>query len=200
MGMKFEDIGLSKLTEYSLMLAKKISESGYVPDHVLYVERVGLFLGHDIATYFNCSISGICSSRSGSSVKSKAKILLRYLPRAATHFLRNLELKSNIHGVKKERNVYIENVFPPKGKNLLIVDDAVDTGFSLKAVCDFLILKGYEKVNLKTAVITTTGNHTVCRPDFSLFEQVNLAFPWSYDSREYNETWKVYATLKAKVL
>ena len=197
--MKIEDIGLSKLTEYSLMLAKKVDESGYVPDHVLYVERVGLFAGHEIARCFGCSISGILSSRSGTSFKSKAKVFLRYLPRPVTHFLRKFELKSNIHGVKKERNVGVENELPPKGKKLLVVDDAVDTGFSLKAVYDFLLAHGYERDEIRTAVLTTTQEDPVWRPDISLFEQVTFAFPWSYDSREYKASWELYDHLKQKI-
>jgi len=197
--MKIEDIGLSKLTEYSLMLAEKVRESGYVPEHVLYVERVGLFAGHEIANHFNCGISGICSSRSGTSIKSTAKLFLRYLPRPMTHLLRNFEFKSNVHGVKKERNVTIESEFPPKEKKILVVDDAIDTGHSIKAVIDFLITHGYERGKLRTAVITTTQENPVWSPDISLFEQITFAFPWSYDSREYNEAWIRYDNIKATI-
>lgn len=197
--MKIEDIGLSKLADYSVMLAEKVGEAGYVPEHVLYVERVGLFPGHEIANHFNCGISGILSSRSGTSLKFKAKVFLRYLPRPVTHLLRNFEVKSNIHGVKKDRNVGVEGKLPPKGKKLLIVDDAVDTGYSLKAVYDFLITHGYEREEVRTAVLTTTQENPVCRPDISLFERVTFAFPWSYDSTEYNASWELYEHLKQKI-
>ena len=196
---KIKDIGLAKIFEYSLMLAKMIDEDGYRPDHVLYVERVGLFPGHEIAKYFGCSISGIKSSRSGTSIKSKAKILLRYLPKPMTHLLRNIEIKSNFHGIKKERNVYIESEFPEKGKKILIVDDAVDTGFSLNAALNYLETNGYLRSLIKTAVLTTTQKSPVCRPDITLFHQIDFSFPWSYDSMEYNKSWKLYEHLKNTV-
>jgi hypoxanthine phosphoribosyltransferase len=195
LGKKVKDVNLSKLKEHSILLAKKVHETEYIPEHVLYVERVGLFPGTEIAKFFGCPISGIAASRSGTSVKSRLKIILRYLPRPITHFLRNLEIKSNMHGIKKERNVYVANRMPPKGKKLLVVDDAIDTGNSLKAVVDFLLEREYEPKNIRKAVLTTTAEKPIYRADISLFESC-FAFPWSYDSREYNAAWRRYHQLK----
>lgn len=195
-----EDVSLAKLRSYSRKLALKINENGYVPNHVLYVERAGLLVGYEVAEFFNCTMSGICSSRSGHSLKSKAKIILRYLPRTITHLLRNIEFKSKVHTIKRERSVYIESQLPPKEKNILLVDDAIDTGYSLKAVLDFLITKGYRRRDIKTAVLTTTQNNVICKADISLFDQVSFAFPWSYDSKEYDQAWKLYETIKASMI
>ena len=200
LGTSIEDVSLAKLRSYSYELALKIKESGYVPNHVLCVERAGLLVGYEIASFFNCTISGIYSSRSGHFLKSKVRIILRYLPRAVTHLLRDIEFKSKVHTIKSERSVYIESQLPPKGKKILLVDDAIDTGYSLKAVLDFLIAKGYRKDDIKTAVLTTTQNDVICRADISLFDQVSFAFPWSYDSKEYDRTWKLYETIKASMI
>jgi len=185
-GTSFEDISLTKLRNYSHKLALKVNDSGCVPD--------------EIASFFDCTMSGIYSSRSGHSLKSKAKIILRYLPRAVTHLLRDIEFKSKVHTIKSERSVYIESQLPPKGKNILLVDDAIDTGYSLKAVLDFLIAKGYRRGHIKTAVLTTTQNNVICKADISLFDRVSFAFPWSYDSKEYDRTWKLYETIKASMI
>jgi len=200
LGTSIEDVSLAELGNYSRKLALKIKESGYVPTHVLCVERAGLLVGYEVANFFECTMSGIYSSRSGHSLKSKAKIILRYLPRSVTHLLRNIEFKSKVHEIKKDRHVYIESQFPPKGKNLLLVDDAIDTGYSLKAVLDFMETQGYNRQHIKIAVLTTTLNNPVCRPDISLFDQVSFAFPWSYDSKEYDRTWKLYDTIKASMI
>lgn len=198
-GKNIEDINLLRIKEYSLRLAQRVNDSGYVPDHILYIERAGLLVGYEIAKYFDCNISGIYSSRSGQSIKSRAKVILRYLPRAVTHLLRNIEIKSNIHAIKKERNVYMGNLYPPNGRNILVVDDAIDTGYSLKAVLDFLLSKGYDRSHIKTAVLTTTLNGPIFWADISLFEQVSFVFPWSPDSKEYSQTWRLYEQLKASI-
>ena len=200
LGTSIEDVSIAELRNYSHELALKIKESGYVPNHVLCVERAGLLVGYEIASFFNCTMSGIYSSRSGHSLKSRAKIILRYLPRTITHLLRNIEFKSKVHEIKKDRHVYIENQLPPKGNKILLVDDAIDTGYSLKAVLDFLIAKGYCKDDIKIAVLTTTQNDVICRADISLFDHVSFAFPWSYDSKEYDRTWKLYETIKSSMI
>ena len=193
------DISLSQIKEYSLTLAQKVSRSGWMPDHVLYVERAGLFLGYVVSRYFDCSISGIYCGRFGRPLKSKIKIILRRLPRAVTHLLREIEIKSNIHAIKDGRKVYIENLYPPQGKNLLIVDDAIDTGYSAKEILRFLLNRGYHRDNIKLSVLTNTYKNSTCQADISLFDHVKFAFPWSYDSREYNRAWTLYHKYKSSI-
>ena len=193
---KVIDVDLKELRKMSRDLAKTVQKSGFEPEHILYVERAGLLVGFEMAAFFQCGISGIVSQRSGSSAKSKFKFILRLLPRFVTHFLRQLELKSNIHGIKKERRISCENEMPPRGKRILLVDDALDTGHSLVAVLDFLKTRGYSRKDIRVAVLTTTGATPALRADFSLLDQIVCAFPWSYDSRQYAETQGVYRAEK----
>lgn len=193
---KVLDVDLDELKNMSLRLAKDMENRGFTPEHILYIERAGLLIGFEMAAYFGCSISGIHSKRYGSSAKSLVKPILKRLPRFLTHMLRQLELKSNIHHVKKERQVFCEHEMPPRDKSILVVDDALDTGHSLVAVLDFLKNQGYDPSNIKTAVLTVTGKDQVLRPDFTLLEGIACAFPWSYDSRQYEETKGVYNTQK----
>lgn len=196
---KITDISLSQIEEHSLCLAHKVSSSGWAPDHILYVERAGLFIGYVVSRYFDCSISGIYCGRSGRLLKSKTRIILRLLPRAMTHLLREIEIKSNIHSIKDGRKVYIESVYPPEGKKLLIIDDAIDTGYSAKEILRFLLNRGYQRNNIKLSVLTNTYKSSTCQADISLFDQVKFAFPWSYDSREYNRAWKLYDEYKSSI-
>ena len=193
---KIEDLTLSDLNKFSVSLAKRVLAKDYAVDHVLYLERAGLFVGDVIAKYFDCTISGIYASRSGGLVKSKVKDLLRILPRCFTHLLRKIEIYSNFHQVKKDRHVHIKGVCPSPGKNILIVDDAIDTGFSFKSVYDFLILKDHNPGKIKTAVLTTTSDTPIFKADISLFNRKTFAFPWSFDSKEYNATWQLYKEIK----
>ena len=196
---RIKDISLSQIKEYSLMLAHKVSTSGWMPDHILYVERAGLFIGYVVSRYFDCSISGIYCGRSGNFLKSKIRIILSLLPIAVTHMLREIEIKSNIHYINDRRKVYIESLYPPQGKNVLIVDDAIDTGYSAKKILRFLLNRGYQRDNIKIAVITNTLKNSTCQADISLFDQMRFAFPWSYDSREYNRAWTLYDEYKSSI-
>ena len=190
------NIHIEELKLYSHKLAVKIQESGYIPDHILYVERAGLFIGYEIADYFSCSISGIYSSRSGGNLKAKFQFILKFLPKLITNFLREIEIKSSVHDIKKNRNVYVEGIFPPKEKKILLVDDAIDSGHSMMSISDYLTTKGYNTKNIKIAVLTTTHKQSVCKPDYSLFEKTICAGPWSYDSKEYKQCWELYSKLK----
>ena len=200
MDQGIKDINLEQIEEYSLHLAHKVGNSGWIPDHILYVERAGLFIGHAVSDYFDCSISGIYCGRTGTFFKSKIKIVLRLLPRVVTHLLREIEIKSKIHSMYEDRKVYIEGLYPPQDKNLLIVDDAIDTGYSAENIFSFLLGNGYHKEQIKIAVLTNTYRDSACRADISLFDQVKFAFPWSYDSREYIRAWKLYNEYKSSIV
>jgi hypoxanthine phosphoribosyltransferase len=200
MHQRINDISLKQIAEYSIRLAHKIGEIGWLPEHILYVERAGLFVGHIVSNYFNCNISGVYCSRSGTFLKSKMKTAFRTLPRTVTHLLREIEIKSNIHSLYKERKVNIIGQYPPQDRNLLIVDDAVDTGYSIKEILDFLIGMGYKKERIKIAVLAMTRKNSARTADIFLFEKMKFAFPWSYDSREYAIAWKLYDDYKASIV
>lgn len=194
-----KDIDLFKLKDLSYDLAKKVNKSDFKPQHILYIERAGLFIAHEIASYYSCPLSGIYANRTGTKIKSKIRFILRHLPRSITHLLLQIELRSNVHAVKKERNVYMEVELPSKELDMLLVDDAVDTGFSLNAVLKFLKTNGYVGDKMKTAVLTTTQKDPISRPDITLFEEITFAFPWSYDSREFKEAWMLYNKIKTSI-
>lgn len=196
---KIKHISLLELNELALNLARQVESSGFVPQHILYIERVGLFFAYDISKYFSCSISGIKASRSGGSVKSKLSFILRYMPNFATDILRRIEERSGIHSSINNRQVEISSILPPKGKKILIIDDAIDTGNSMRAVIAYLVSEGYNRSFLKSAVITNTKETPSFTSDFALFNFVSCAFPWSYASKEFKKAWKLYANLISSI-
>lgn len=197
--IQIKELSLSELKHYSHKLAERVEESGFIPQHILYVERAGLLIGVEMADHFKCSISGINASRYGGGTKSQLKIVLRYLPRFITHFLRRIEMNSNVHGVKSERNISYEDGAPPKGKAILLVDDAIDTGNSVQEILKFLKSAGYETEKIKVAVLTTTHPDPIRKADITLFDQIACAYPWSYDSREYTKAWQLYDKKKEQL-
>lgn len=187
-----KEIALTLLPTYSAQLADKVAQSGFSPDHVLFVERGGLLIGVEIAAYFGCVVSGISATRSGRTSKAALKSLLCYLPRSIANLLRRIEIYSGIHRLNSNRAVSVEGELPGRDKKILIVDDALDTGYSIRAIVDYLADKGYKSGLIKVAVITTTSATPVFPADYSLFEKVICRFPWSTDSREYQQARSQY--------
>lgn len=70
-----------------------------------------------------------------------------------------------------------------KVKTILIIDDAIDTGRTMFVVMNNL-RKLFPKSEIKTAVISWTMENSIVKPDYYLFKQVLVRFPWSKDYKE----------------
>lgn len=67
---------------------------------------------------------------------------------------------------------------------VLIVDDAIDTGATLKLVKD-KILEKYPKTIVRIAVITVTSNRPLIDADYCIYHNRTLVrFPWSNDVKK----------------
>lgn len=69
--------------------------------------------------------------------------------------------------------------------NILIIDDAIDSGDTLFAIAETL-RKTNENTNVRIAVMTETTSHPRIRADYSLFRNKTLIrFPWSNDYKTH---------------
>lgn len=66
---------------------------------------------------------------------------------------------------------------------VLVVDDAVDSGATLQAVCATLQEVLPVGALLKTAALTVTTSNPLIEPDYRLYRHVLCRFPWSLDFR-----------------
>lgn len=70
-----------------------------------------------------------------------------------------------------------------KAHNILIVDDAVDSGVTLKAIVNAVRQAAPDSL-IKSAVITVTTKSPVIMPDFYIYNNRTLIrFPWSKDKK-----------------
>lgn len=67
---------------------------------------------------------------------------------------------------------------------VLIVDDAVDTGTSMKKTVDFVKEKAPKTTIVKTLSVVVTQNNPVYLPDYFWIRDVLIRFPWSLDGRK----------------
>ena len=65
-------------------------------------------------------------------------------------------------------------------KNILIIDDAIDTGKTMFIVKSNLN-KLFPNAQIKNAVISWTIESSIIKPDYYLFKNVLVRFPWSKD-------------------
>ena len=98
------------------------------------------------------------------------------------------DLKARKNNPKREGKVELPNDIDQllkSGKhNVLIVDDAIDTGATLKLIKETLEVK-YPLTDTRIAVITVTSNHPLIDADYCLFHDRTLVrFPWSNDVKK----------------
>lgn len=177
-----------KLNDICKELLHEVTKSGFQPDLMLGVKSGGEMIAKIMYSqnlFKNCALN-FCHPLRTTSLSKKKKNLkfLKILPVFILDILRKLEYKFFFH--KKLRSNYIDIVLPENIKeynNILIIDDAVDSGATLNYIIEIL-KKFNSKFNIKTAVITVTTKNPFYFPDFYVFNNNTLIrFPWSADAK-----------------
>ncbi|MBQ3218016.1 MAG: hypothetical protein IJB33_04015 [Akkermansia sp.] len=90
--------------------------------------------------------------------------LLRYLP--ANFELQTIRI-SSYEGTESTGNLKWHNALPYcAGKQVLVIDDVLDTGLTMKAVCDALLENGATGVTTTVAINKEGRRHIACEADF----------------------------------
>ena len=121
----------------------------------------------------------------------KTNIVFKYLVKLLPYFVLNRlriyesakarKLKSKM-SLTELSKININLNYSPKQsvKNILIVDDAVDTGRTMYLVKNNL-KKQFPEASVKIAVLSWTMEDSIVKPDFYIFKNVLVRFPWSKD-------------------
>lgn len=64
---------------------------------------------------------------------------------------------------------------------IVIVDDAVDSGVTLQKVNDYVQSLVVNTTEVKSLAVVITSNNAIVTPDFYLYKDVLIRFPWSLD-------------------
>lgn len=164
--------------------------SGVRPDCVVAIASGGVHvaraMGYD-------SFLTVSFRRPSTNMKRRyLDSLIRRIPRCFADMLRMLESRIASARVSRTAGPEILPEIPAdlsaelagNPRNILIVDDAVDSGKTLLAVCHAL-RNAAPHAAVITAVITVTQNNPAILPDFSLYsDRTLIRFPWSADYRE----------------
>ena len=127
--------------------------------------------------------------RETEKVKKKriVRAILKTLPYTLLNRLRIIESKKVQSKIKNidlvtlnNLSLTIENLPSIELKNILIIDDAVDSGKTLYIIQNQL-MKKYPKAKIKSAVIAWTIIESIVQPDYYLFKDTLVRYPWSKD-------------------
>ena len=176
--------------------ARRISES-YQPDLIIYIAKGGYLIGREMREVFNVPMIGIGTSRDGNDLKEKIGPFVAMLPNFVRNLLISIELKSNIHKKNTERQAHFldnieEKVEIKKIKSILVTEDSVDTGHSMKRSLEE-IKKVFPDAEVKVASLNVWDkSKNIVSVDYSLYQNTIIKAPMSKDSKEYKDFIKTY--------
>lgn len=182
---------------FSIKCSELISKLNFEPDVVVGILEGGGFVINEIKTSTNLKKSHfehvLVQRKSMLKRNSIILSLLKLLPYKVTNWLRNLESKKAEKAIDKlnlselsNQNVDIKlnSLSNKKIDTILIVDDAIDTGKTMFIVKNNLN-NMFPNAKIKTAVISWTIKKSIVKPDYYLYENILVRFPWSKDFKGY---------------
>ena len=122
-------------------------------------------------------------STKGIKRKSLLQKFLKASPNTLLDGLRLMENRRNLNRKQKEiqSDLDIKIKAKPEAVNtILILDDALDSGATIKSVMQSL-QKQFLNSEIETAVISWTNSKSIIAPDYYLFKNTLVRFPWSLD-------------------
>lgn len=190
--MKYLELSEESTREESRKLAFKI-EKNFKPEIVIFVAKGSYYIGDEIAKYFNIPLIEIRAERQKGKLKQVVAPLLKIIPSFIKKILREFEVKSNTHKKNSKRKVILEEKYLKellKYKKVLLVDDSIDTGNTIKQIIEYL-----KKYNLEIKIAGLnifSMSEEVIKIDYYNYKDTLLNGPWSNDSKYYKEFIKKY--------
>ena len=121
------------------------------------------------------------SKKKSSIVKYLLKNLFKVLPQFFLNQVRIYEHKFLMNNKNQDREVnFPQNLNFIKYDKILVVDDAVDSGYTLKNVVEKLE-KNNSSAKIYSLAVVVTDKNAVKIPDYYLYSDVLIRFPWSLD-------------------
>lgn len=187
-----DNIGLHNATN----ALKELILQNFVPDIIIGIRTGGYVIAEIMANALQTKPLLLAISRQRTSTQRKSKIkflkkILSFLPYRVTDYLRVLEHKHlNSRSTRRQQSFSpnIDELSTLRGVlrtcenyKILIVDDAIDSGETMKSVSDVVRAEANSTCIIKTAAITVTTDSPLIQPDYTLYRHVLCRLPWSFD-------------------
>lgn len=180
MGFKIITLDMPAFTDICAQLQAKIEKSGFRPDVIVPVPRGGNRVVSSLFTDIPKKPVALIRPPKG-KLKRFFSSFLQIMPMFVLDILRIAEAKML---VKNASHMSKTSILLPElndAKNILIVDDAIDSGATLKVVVENLYQK-FPGRDIRSAVITVTGKEPSYEPDYCIFNnQTIIRTPWALD-------------------
>lgn len=163
------------------------------PDIVVGILNGGGYVINEIKNkqHFKTSCIELVKLQKKNKIKNNffVKIILKILPYSILDLLRVFESNKARKSIDTLNLTQIPNniisfdlnsISKNSIKNILIIDDAIDTGKTLFTVKRNLN-NFFKDVQIKTAVISWTIETSIVKPDYYIYKNVLVRFPWSKD-------------------
>lgn len=134
--------------------------------------------------YVKCQRPSTKLKKRNPQTETILKSILKILPKKILNYWRiqehqRLMKKQDLDSAREV--IFDENILWNMYSKIWIVDDAVDSGTTLASVVEAVKSRVGECISIKTLVVVTTSHQAKIKPDFSLYQQVLVRFPWSLD-------------------
>lgn len=178
-------VALAEIPALMGLLVERIRRAAFAPDLVVYVESGARLPAASLCGALGVAAIPVRAQRRGRGFKRLLAPLIRVLPRSVTNGLRRLEERIGLHA-RTGRKVELRERCDLRNRNILLLDDAVDTGRTLAAVKAELVHRGADPARLRSAVLAATTPAGRMQVDFYVLDR-NSVLPWSSDSAERRE-------------
>lgn len=198
--MNYIELSSKDVENKTIELYDKISKN-YKFDLVIFIAKGSYTIGQKLSELGKCPLLEIKATRKGNKLKKIVSPILKLIPKKIKMYLRNKEVKSNVHEKNIDRNVIYDREIWNKYKDsrkIVLVDDSVDTGYSIKA-CKEEIEKFFPNSNIKVAAFNYFDkSSSVIKVDYYIYKETMMNGPWSNDSKFHKEFLEKYNTWKLK--
>ncbi|MBF0596608.1 phosphoribosyltransferase family protein [Faecalibacter rhinopitheci] len=133
--------------------------------------------------FITCQRPSTYAKKNKKFLKYLIQNFFKILPLSVLDILRVMEFKILTNSnLDTARHIIVENEIDyNKYDKILIIDDAVDSGLTLKKVSDYIGTKKHESVAVESLAVVVTNENTMMMPDYFLYKNVLIRFPWSLD-------------------
>ncbi len=174
---------IQKIEDKPNLVVGVLNGGGYMYSAIKEVEGFKKLGFHDI------KLQEIKSSK---KYKNFFKPVLKILPYTILNRLRVCESDRSRRAINNIRIDELKNqkidfdfdsILKKPIKRILIVDDAIDTGITMFVVKNN-IRKLFPDAEIKVAVISWTIEESIVTPDYYLYKNTLVRYPWSIDYKE----------------